>query len=50
MDFAIAAVAIAVAGIAGYVIWRRAQAAKSPAAKFVCRQCGEKHCECESKP
>lgn len=50
MEVAIAAVVIAVVGIAGYLVRQRAKAARPPAAAFVCRQCGEKHCECHSKP
>jgi hypothetical protein len=50
MEIAIAAVVLAGLGIAGYLIVRRTKAAKPPATEFVCRQCGEKHCECESKP
>jgi len=51
MEFALAAAVgvAAVAGIAGYLVMRRARAAKPPAAEFVCRRCGEKHCECESE-
>jgi len=50
MEFVLAAVVAAAAGIAGYLVRRRARASKPPAAEFVCRRCGEKHCECESNP
>lgn len=49
MEIAIAAAALVGLGIAVYLIFRRARAAKPAAPQFVCRQCGEKHCECESK-
>ena len=50
MEVAIAAVALFGLGIAGYYIFRRTRTAKAAGTQFVCRQCGEKHCECESKP
>ena len=50
MEVAIAVVALVGLGIAGYLIFRRARAAKPAGTQFVCRQCGENHCEGESKP
>jgi hypothetical protein len=49
MEFAFVAALAAAAGIAGYLIFRRAKSV-TPAAEFVCLHCNEKHCECESTP
>ena len=50
MEFVIAGAIAAAAGIAGFFILRRTRPANPPKVEFVCRNCGEKHCECENKP
>ena len=49
MEFVIAGAISVAAGIAGYFIYRRIRPTNPPETEFVCRLCGEKHCECESK-
>jgi hypothetical protein len=49
MEFAIAA-GLVVAGIIVFLMLKRKQSSKAPSAEFVCRNCGHKHCECETKP
>jgi hypothetical protein len=47
MEFAIAAAALAAVGIVFYGVRHRLKRSRPAPADFVCRQCGEKHCQCE---
>jgi len=49
MAYIIAAGVIAAVGVSAYIIRRNTKSATIPAAKFSCRHCGEKHCQCEQQ-
>ena len=47
MEFVIAAVFAAMVGVVVYVVYQRSKSAGPTSPEFVCRQCGESHCQCE---
>lgn len=47
MEYVIAIGVIAALGVVVYIIRDNAKPTATRPAKFTCRQCGEKHCQCE---
>lgn len=47
MEFTIAAALAAMVGFVVYVVYQRSKSARPTSPEFVCRECGERHCQCE---
>ncbi len=47
MEYVIAAGVIALVAAAAYLFQRKSRPTATRPVQFTCRQCGEKHCQCE---
>ena len=50
MEFAIAAAFIAMVGVVVYIAYQHSKSTGPISPEFVCRQCGERDCQCERQP